>query len=1638
MAGVQTEIKIDVDYTGHREARKAIRDFSNLDRVVKKSAATFASASGGGSGGSAGGGVTKYWGRLRKSVTEFDKAVSMVAKVGLKGLSLAMKGSVIEMGLMAVAMLGVHAAFVVGNAAMKAMRALQGPLAAGMAAIVAAASAAAAAIRENQAAMYAYKTTSKKEFGSTLNQTRQVMRALHTDTYLATAGVETLNKAFAAVSKNSTFTMKSQKTLKGLMDFASAGQPLDQGVQKAGELIAALQNVKTTWSETKIAAEALFPDKQAMEKAMKKLKITTKKGLQKAIDTGSLAKEAGVEGQFEQVSGTLINKLKGYFTILRNQFADLGQPMLEPLKHAAEEVFRILRRGFVKISSSTRSFGMGNMLHGLVTLVQKATDKIVSFINNNTHTVEGMFTKLGNWWDRFRDGFDVITDKLRPLISGAKVIEGFFYEIFQHVKNIFNSKFGDFNEFLTKNEGAIKELGGGIGLLLENISAAMGEFTKLQQKLLPFVNDLVKGLAQIAGQITTVMKALNKMGSGPLGALGVILAMRGGMRGMQSMYAQGGYKMVMVNGKQQMVPSGPGGPGGPGGGPGGGPTVVHGPPTGGLGTTHATPPTIPTIPIPPIPTPTGTTPPTTPRTPTTPTTPPGTPAFPSSSRTPLQRPEYEVFKRAPKGGTYIGGKFYKGGSFLPTSQITAPERSYYGIEDIARPGSMSPMADVATDVGMVSMRAGTPVAPAAAAASASAGLASASSPTFSSGSVPLNRAGKPMAPPGGIEYNGRFYRQGQQLPDGFASSSGGSPTGPTPPSGGGGGGGGGATPPGGTGPTPPTPRRTRRFINNLQRPGTTGGTFIKGLKKIMDGPDQMWLPGAGGGEGEMRDVAGMTDEEFRQARVYNKAFGEGAYKDGKLPSSGGSGELTRRAKFRQRAIKNRTKMDGYRGRRNRAMLGSNTAKMGASFVLGAGSQFASEEAQGAMAAGAAVAQSNPLAGVAVAGLGTAMNARTVKGGGVSGALGGAAAGAMIGSAIPGIGTAVGAVVGTLVGGIGGMVMGYLNREKIKAQKAKAVAEKQINSIINTSLSSTLGAVQSESKNGGRDAQGKEIGPSSLRTAFEDPMKVIRAQQELLKVGTGSGVYDANGIMKSPDEVAEILSTKGGVTFSDEDKKNIAAKPEEYLNKLRKDGAANLAAMGPLQDKFNARMDALKTMTGKTDQEIMDMAGSLGINLYDATVDFKDVVEGLGVAMEKTKEQMNAVTVSAVVDSFSIFDDAIKKWDTPRILDEMARTFRDKANSGTLTFKDKAEFLQGVGEQNTTLFGSGGIAQAQFEESFQAGGSAFKKGGALYGMDPETFSGDKEIQALLDQQRTKARTDLGQQYADQLNSQLKGTGKMVDANAVIDKVMNMSTDELAALDIKAQGKFDTSKVRGAKSKESAVLGVAGMSDLELISTSKGKKGGKGDTSALDTAALGISDAASELIGSMDEFFKRDKENKPDWFTKEAFKELIDSDDTSTPRGAGIGDTTSSKLAITMGRHSAMDASLTGKRTVTSSYRTTGLGSVNSDHVTGRAYDLVGQNLGQYQTLAKAGGGFAEFHGTNASRHLHVVPGPGAIGDTRVPVASSNKRPSMGMSSTSGDTNYSFYIQGGKNASPQEIADQVMMKIKDTERSNRERR
>jgi hypothetical protein len=106
-------------------------------------------------------------------------------------------------------------------------------------------------------------------------------------------------------------------------------------------------------------------------------------------------------------------------------------------------------------------------------------------------------------------------------------------------------------------------------------------------------------------------------------------------------------------------------------------------------------------------------------------------------------------------------------------------------------------------------------------------------------------------------------------------------------------------------------------------------------------------------------------------------------------------------------------------------------------------------------------------------------------------------------------------------------------------------------------------------------------------------------------------------------------------------------------------------------------------------------------------------------------------------------------------------------------------------------------------------------------------------------------------------------------------------------------------------------------------------------------------------------------------------------------------------LTMAKHHSVTSRLAGKRKITSGIRSDNLGSLGSDHVNGGALDVTGQNLGAYQQMIRSSGGFAEFHGGSSNRHLHVVPGEDAIGDSPMPVAqmASAPEPSSGMGNIS---------------------------------------
>jgi len=144
---------------------------------------------------------------------------------------------------------------------------------------------------------------------------------------------------------------------------------------------------------------------------------------------------------------------------------------------------------------------------------------------------------------------------------------------------------------------------------------------------------------------------------------------------------------------------------------------------------------------------------------------------------------------------------------------------------------------------------------------------------------------------------------------------------------------------------------------------------------------------------------------------------------------------------------------------------------------------------------------------------------------------------------------------------------------------------------------------------------------------------------------------------------------------------------------------------------------------------------------------------------------------------------------------------------------------------------------------------------------------------------------------------------------------------------------------------------------------------------------------------------------------------------------LADTTTSRFSQTLAAHSSFNAMTPGKRLVTSGIRNTNVGSMNSDHITGRAFDLTGDNLVSYSQNVKEAGGFAEFHGgPGEQRHLHVVP---PVGDS-----SSSYVGGGGGGSTS--NYYTIEVNASAGMDEESLANKVLDKIKRAERTSSERR
>lgn len=1568
MADERVNLKVDIDVTGDSQLAAAAAKLTAFEAASKRLETRTNRLSG------AMGKFNVHMTESKKGALQFTKQLTLLERVGAKFVKSArlMLYSVIalgiEFGVSALSLASVNALFAVGKFAMQAynygMQALAGTVAAlGVAAI-----AAAAAFKEFQAAQFQYRYKDSKEVGSALDQSAAGLRSLYKDASLATFGVQALAGAFAAVNKNAPFTPASKAALKALSDFVQASGDPANSLQAAGTMIGILQKEKKFTAEAVNAAKSISPE---FDKAFKKGNYKSIQTFLDDLKSGKLAANAGVTGQSDAVGRTLFAQFKSYLSFALVELSDVGTRVLEPVKEAMHDIFEGLTRSFRRVSGDLITFGRGPFLKAMVAFTQKLEDFTIVLFRKFLPATEGFWKRTSNVFKQFAIYFREVRDALQPLREGGSIVIDTFgkpiVEIFKQIGEGVKA----LADQAVKNKENFLAFGDALKSVVQGFFEISRALREVFSRALPTINAITRGFGSFLKTIASIITRLSALGSGfsagMIGGLG-LLAFKGRRSARFKRGRMGGGPVKQLSLDEAIYTGVPFSKMGGNIGADDGLAPLSGKMASAI--SGAMNPAANNL----------------------------SNAAGQLSQAASALSSAAMLGSAVRGGLG-GGRVDQYGNILalPNRKPGQSNKDYR--RDIRAYRAMNP-GDKLPPI----YQRGTP------ALTGSVGLMEQrtltkqqfqeqdrqrriqSRPyTVATGphSVLINR-------PGTVYDHGAAYRTDAALmksgflPEGISGKMGIS----------------GMMKSGGL----PARLAITKFL--FGKAGVDQGNRgitknFKGYLGLMDKPgsgnnalDRLLTSEKGGNFGRGYRLA---YDNFLQAQKHDPTL-----------------------KFsRVKALK-------AAGKYSFSGMGL-AAGIGGSYLAQSG--LVSDDARSAIEAGSTLAMFNPALGVGVGGLMMAKNAKTRTGGALSGAASGAALGGMIFG--PG-----GALVGAAAGAALGTMFASRNQTKMVQTAMKNIGEAQLSAV-------AAGALEGGMK--GSTAKAREIlaATANLSNDFAAIRKREKAgvtrtanaeRTRLLQPYIDAGLIDGNALS---------LATSG--------------KSKEAEKALRDTHKTMKQALTPAFNQFDEIMKSLKMSTGMTSEAIFELAMEKNVNLYDTTLKLSDAVQKLGVGMTKTATQLRHALLDVQVGSLDVFTQFKQSKEMKDALQAAGDTLRggDTSPEAIFDYYTRLQDFRNVTNPNQLL--TNFIVQSQrFGTGTNVGkGSMFQPGGTLYGVNISPEAAD-----LINQAQKQTAAGSAFELTKQIGTMVTGAGfRFNDADqgftrtqeAIIALISAAEGGDRSALDkitalenALAQGTaFQGKSANEIVTILSSLLGISGSA------SGRGTKGFIGKNNIFGTSIVG------ELSGQLDPFKKIlneeaklmreqffealqtgffDRQNTPKWWNTApgwwergynaelengVLKRLIAVGDTATAKAGQIGDTSTAKnLKRTMGRHSSFDKMLPGKRTVTSSLRNFNLGSPSSDHATGNAYDLVGQNLGSYSSLIKAAGGFSEFHGSGGSRHLHVVPPPGPMGDTSMSMLS---KISGGDGNSTSSNNNTFNITVNESGDAQTTAKAVAQEI-----------
>jgi hypothetical protein len=1553
----------------------------------------------------------------------------------------------IEFGISALALASVNAAFAVGKIVAQAYNYLMQALAGTVAAVGVAAIGAAAAFKEFQAAQFAFRYKDSKELGSALDQSGSGLRSLYKDATLASMGVQALAGAFAAVNKHSAFTPASKAALKAMADFVQSSGDPQNALQAAGSLVGILQKEKKFTAEALQAVKAISPE---FEKAFKKGNYKDYRKFLEDLQSGKLALDAGVSGQSGTMAQTLVGQFRTYLSSALVEMSDVGVRVLEPIKKAMSDIYFGLERTFRRISGDLVTFGQGPFLSSLVKFTEKLEDFTVVLFRKFLPATEGFWRRTTDFFKGFAIYFREVRDALDPLREGGSIVIKTFGKPIVEIFKQIGLGVKALSAQAVKYEPLFLAFGDSMKSVVVGFFEIMRALREVFARALPIINPVVAALGKLMSTLASIINMLSgKTGSGGSSAIVALLGMfafkgrraarfqrsRGigdefgnvGLSSKQAIYSGHKFSTMGTNvggggaANQGQLGSIAGAMSSAGQAAGTAASAAIAPGAsaltaagaslqgaaaaitgaamggtlrGGMGG--------------------GTVDRATGRYKTLPARKPGQSnadyqrdinAYVTRNRGVTDLPLEQRGYKAPSLGTNRSAKDLLGRKDQDSTNIFGRRRGVTpDYENIGQRMMTREQYQASERMRRMKLRPNAPQGPHSNLMDNSAFRYRTDQSLQASGFFP----GRPIRQ--GIRgLPSRISKRIDALPGvvglekkllGRAKSLGSIILNGQPVATGAMGGMGGITgqQAAGTG--------TNNYNNTARRGGLRGfaGRTLLG-QSYNEG-------GYRGFRDTIRNQSGMGQlgpGNGLLGRAYNSAkggnFGQG-YRNARLNFNEAkkAGQIPANAKF--------SRLQGMKAGAKYSLSGAGmVAGMGASYLA---SRYGTEEAQGGMQMGASLMAINPMLGLAVgAGL-TAFSSKTKKGGAIAGAVSGAAVGAMIAGPL-----------GAAVGGVLGAGLGFLAAKRNQKKMAEGAMGK-----VGLAQISGIAAAAAKGGQAGSTTEARAVLAAS-RNMTRDFTKAETKEdrKKVLQPFIDAGVIGGNELSLALGDNAE-------------DAQKALAKTSKNMDQ----------ALTPAFNQFDSIMNSLKQTTGMTSEEIYKLAMERNVDLYSTTLKLTDATKALGVGMTKTSKQFSDALRDVQIRAMDVF----KRFTENKAMKDALQASGDNLRGGDtsteafLDYYTKYLDYSNYISPDSPLLNS--IAQAQaFGTGANVGaGSAFGPGGPLSGV----VMGD-EAKGLIGQAQKQTASGSATEMTKQLLAMAGEAGFVFEDG---EKAFSGAQTQINTLITKAMGGDEaaTAQIRDLEGMLSRGVAFQGKGQDAIASLIGSKLLGSG---ALGNNLFGTK-LKPEMSGELDpykdiltaeaalmreeftnavraEFFESTDTPKwwndaPSWWTNGfevqlkngVIDKLVPMGDTDTPK----------VLGKTMRKHGMFDGAVPGKRTVTSSLRNFALGSNNSDHATGHAYDLVGDNLGKYSSLVNASGGFAEFHGTGGARHLHVVPPVGPMGDTSTSILAKMTGSIPSGGSSGGDT---FNITVNESSTPQVTARAVANEILQIQRNVKQR-